>query len=290
MVVVSVNEEAITQEMVEAQVQRETQALLAQGRISPQQLQGVLPQVRERAIDQLIVKTLLAGEVKAKEVSPGAEAIAAGVSKVAAGLPDGVSLEQALARQKMTQAELEAMIGEDLAIERLLELSLPEQPEPSDADVTAFFEANKERMGQQATVHARHILFSKDGEAPEATAKAVQKKLADGGDFAAAAKEHSSCPSGQKGGDLGTFGRGQMVPEFEHAAFSQEIDAVGDVVKTQFGYHVIQVLERTEAVAPSLEDVRDKIVDQLETQQRGKAFTQYVEELRGRATIERPEN
>ncbi len=68
----------------------------------------------------------------------------------------------------------------------------------------------------------------------------LQEQVVGGADFAALAQEHSSCPSRQKGGDLGEFGRGQMVPPFEQAAFGMEVDAVSDVIETQFGYHVVK--------------------------------------------------
>lgn len=68
----------------------------------------------------------------------------------------------------------------------------------------------------------------------------IKAKLAAGEDFGALAKAHSDCPSGQRGGDLGSFGRGQMVPEFDQAVFGMEVGSVSDVVETPFGYHLIQ--------------------------------------------------
>lgn len=67
----------------------------------------------------------------------------------------------------------------------------------------------------------------------------IKQELDEGADFAELAKKHSDCPSGRSGGDLGTFGRGQMVPEFEKAAFSLDVGAKSDVVETAFGFHLI---------------------------------------------------
>ena len=91
---------------------------------------------------------------------------------------------------------------------------------------------------QAPRAHARHILV-KDID----TAQAIRKQLMAGGDFGALARKHSLCPSKQKGGDLGTFGPGRMVPEFDKASFNQPVLAFS-VVKTKFGYHVLQVLDR----------------------------------------------
>jgi parvulin-like peptidyl-prolyl isomerase len=68
----------------------------------------------------------------------------------------------------------------------------------------------------------------------------LAKQIGDGADFAELARTHSDCPSGRKGGDLGTFGRGQMVPAFENAAFSMDVGQVSGVIETEFGYHLIK--------------------------------------------------
>ena len=85
-------------------------------------------------------------------------------------------------------------------------------------------------------VRASHILVTKEDDANR-----IKKRISDGEDFAAVASRSSSCPSKKNGGDLGWFGKGQMVPEFEQAAFAAEQGAVIGPVKTQFGYHVIKV-------------------------------------------------
>ena len=91
-----------------------------------------------------------------------------------------------------------------------------------------------------ASAAARHILVESESD--------CQKLIDDingGSDFAEVAREHSKCPSGKQGGDLGTFGPGQMVPEFDTAVFNGEVGAVQGPIKTQFGYHVLQVTERS---------------------------------------------
>ena len=93
------------------------------------------------------------------------------------------------------------------------------------------------------TIEASHILCSTDGETVETATKAVEALIAqlnDGADFADLAREHSSCPSGRSGGDLGSFGRGMMVPEFEEAAFALGVDEVSGPVVTDFGVHLIK--------------------------------------------------
>jgi parvulin-like peptidyl-prolyl isomerase len=103
-------------------------------------------------------------------------------------------------------------------------------------------EVTKDTPHTQEQVWARHILV-----ADLATAQAVEARLAKGEDFATVAKEVSTdTGSGAKGGDLGWFGKGTMVPEFEAAAFSQKVGEIGQPVKSQYGYHIIQVLAHTD--------------------------------------------
>jgi len=92
-------------------------------------------------------------------------------------------------------------------------------------------------MTQQA--RASHILVKTEDQATQ-----IMKRLADGEEFATVARRFSSCPSGKNGGDLGWFGKGMMVPEFENAAFEEEVGKVVGPVRTQFGFHVIKVTGR----------------------------------------------
>jgi peptidyl-prolyl cis-trans isomerase C len=86
---------------------------------------------------------------------------------------------------------------------------------------------------------ARHILVD-----TEALCRTLKQSILDGADFADVAREHSNCPSGSEGGDLGSFGRGDMVREFDEVVFSAPLNEVQGPVKTQFGYHLIEVTSR----------------------------------------------
>ena len=90
-----------------------------------------------------------------------------------------------------------------------------------------------------AKASARHILV-----ASEASCEELKKKIEAGADFSAVAKEHSECPSGSRGGELGEFGRGEMVREFDEVVFGAEIGKVHGPIKTQFGYHLLEITSR----------------------------------------------
>jgi len=91
-----------------------------------------------------------------------------------------------------------------------------------------------------AKAQARHILVDSEKKCME-----LKQQIADGADFAELARKHSSCPSGKSGGDLGVFGPGQMVKEFDQVVFNDAVNVVHGPVKTQFGYHLLEVTSRT---------------------------------------------
>ena len=137
---------------------------------------------------------------------------------------------------------------------------------------------------------ASHILIASSDDAdedPKSTLDEIRATIIAGEtSFAEAAAAHSTCPSSANGGSLGTFGKGQMVPEFEIAAFTQEVGEVGDIVETQFGYHIIQVSERTEEGTIAFQTAKDQIIEFLTNQSKQQVISSYIETLRDQATIE----
>ena len=148
----------------------------------------------------------------------------------------------------------------------------------SEEEAAAYYEENKEQYKKGETVRAKHILTETEEKCAEILA-AIEKNEKS---FEDAAKEFSTCPSGAKGGDLGAFGRGQMVKEFEDAAFSAEIGAVVGPVKTQFGYHLIKVEEKNEAQIASFDEAAASIRRILLQKKQKEVYDAKVAELRGK--------
>ena len=168
-----------------------------------------------------------------------------------------------------------------MAANRVLAESWLAEKVRADVTETAIQNAYDKFVADTASreqVTASHILLE-----TEADAKAVIATLQDGGDFAALAKEKSTGPSGPNGGALGTFGRGQMVPAFETAAFDLAVGSYSDTpVQTQFGWHVIKVDGKDIAPAPDLESMRAQLANNLSTQ----ALGRLLEELRASQDIQ----
>lgn len=143
----------------------------------------------------------------------------------------------------------------------------------TEDELKAFYEDNKERFKKQGLLQASHILVD-----DEEKAKSIIDELDGGLDFAEAAKTYSSCPSKDQGGNLGEFTKGQMVPEFETAAFSMEEGQTSAPVKTQFGYHIIKVTKKTPESISAYEEVKDQINAQVIGSKQQAA---YLDKIRG---------
>ena len=142
---------------------------------------------------------------------------------------------------------------------------------PSDEDVQDYYDFNRSQYSTQGQVRASHILLRTEGQdeaVVEARAAELAAAVRDGADFAELAREHSDDEAtAELGGDLGLFGRGRMVPEFEGAAFALDVGAISDPVKSPFGYHIIKVTEKQEESVQPLAEVRDSIVTTLKREQ-----------------------
>lgn len=145
----------------------------------------------------------------------------------------------------------------------------------TEEECIAYYDANSQHFTKGATVSAKHILTDSEEKCGD-----IRKEIKGGKAFEEAAQEYSTCPSGSRGGDLGEFGKGQMVPEFEKAAFEGEIGQVIGPVKTQFGYHLIKVEKKNEASVSSFEEVKDTIRRNLMQQKQSEAYKAKVAEMK----------
>lgn len=168
------------------------------------------------------------------------------------------------------------------------EAVLGKQVKVGDDEIKAFYEANQSRYGQPEERRARHILIQVDADAPEdAVAKAratiddIAARLAkDPKQFEALAKASSQDPgSASRGGDLGFFGRGAMVKAFDDATFSQNKGDIGPVVRSDFGFHIIQVTDIKPATVKPFDSVRGEIAEELRKQAAGRRFAEVAEQF-----------
>lgn len=196
-----------------------------------------------------------------------------------------------IAQQGFTEEEVEETIAETIAIEALLEARGME--EPTEEDARAYYDANPGEFDMPERVAARHILITvqADESAPQweearEEIEALRAEIEGGADFATLAREHSQDGSAQQGGALGEFVRGQMVPEFEEVAFQLEVGEVSEPVRTQFGWHLIEVTEKMDSGVVEFEEIAAPLQRQLKEVALQEALDALLIELRQNADIE----
>ena len=146
----------------------------------------------------------------------------------------------------------------------------------TEEDVRGYYDSHKDEMNEGETVNASHILVDSEEKATELLNAINAGEIS----FEDAARDNSSCPSSAQGGNLGDFGRGQMVPEFDTACFEMEEGEVRGPVKTQFGYHLIRLNKKNPAEALSYNDVRAQLYEQLTREKQQAAYQSKINQLK----------
>ncbi len=288
-----VNETEITQ----AQLDKEINQMMTrmQGRVPPERLDQMRMQMEEQMLDNLVNRQVLLDKVASENITVSDEDFDTAISELTANLPENVTLDDMLAQAGSTKEEFRENFSMELKIRKLIEGQSGGKIEATEEEARTFYDENKAQFEKPESVKASHILITveegasdEDKAAKRAELEALRTTITEGADFADVAREHSSCPSKAQGGDLGEFTRGRMVPEFEAAAFSQPIDEVGDIVETQFGFHLIKVTSRSEGGTTEFDEVKEQLVRYLGGQKQQKSARELVEKLVSEAKISYP--
>ncbi|MFA5479103.1 MAG: peptidylprolyl isomerase [Candidatus Muiribacteriota bacterium] len=183
--------------------------------------------------------------------------------------------------------EIEA-IKENLVVEKFVELKraeLSKNIKITDAEIESFYKNNEQEFVGEEEVHASHILIA-DGDGAKEKLLDIKKEITSGKiSFEEAAMNYSTCPSKAQGGDLGFFGRGRMVPEFEKAAFLLSKGQISDPVKTQFGWHLILCNDTKDGKTASLASVKTQIQKRLSDEKVEHAFEEWKESVMSKADL-----
>jgi len=246
-----------------------------------------------QALEQLVTYTVLSQETRARKVAIPDEEVDNSIKQMRAQFATEAEFKKALEARGMTLDKLKSDTRIDLSINKMVEAEVSAQAAPSDVAIREFYDKNPEKFKQDEAVRASHILFRVDENADAATkkkimdqAQAVLKEARSGADFAELAKKHSADGSAQQGGDLNFFTKGQMVQQFDQAAFSMKPGEISDIVTTQFGYHIIKVTDRRPASTVPFEQVSARIKDFLTEQQKQQKADDFIQSLKQKAKIE----
>jgi foldase protein PrsA len=230
----------------------------------------------KQVLTQMVQQALIDQYGKDQKINISADAIAKKEADIKSKYPPG-QFEAILKQQGLTENDVQNILRQQLIIEQ----AVGPQVKVTDADIKAYFDKNHATLDKPEQVRARHILV-----ADEKTADAVEAKLKAGGNFADLAKQYSTDPSTKdKGGELGFFGKGQMVPAFQAVAFSLPVGAISAPVKSPFGWHIINVEEKKPATLATLASAKAGIKDTLTQQQTQQQIPVFLQGLRAKANI-----
>jgi len=296
---VTVNGADITESQVNEEIKPQLERLAAQAaQMPPAFLEQYKTRIRQQALERMVVEKLLDQKVKQLNLQVNDEEVMKKIEEMAAQQNPPLSMEDFKALIEAYGQSLEEVkerIRRGTGYEKIIETQFEGKINVTEEDAKKFYDENKKQFETPEQVRASHILIGiKPADSNEVKAEAKQKieqllkQIRDDADFAQLAKENSTCPSSQKGGDLDFFGKGQMVPAFEKVAFELQLGQVSDVVETKFGYHIIKVTDRKDASIKSFDDAKDDIINKLENNKKGEIAAQYIESLKAEADIVYP--
>ena len=287
-VLARVNGETVTrtefEEAVAAMEQRN------QGPFPPDQRDRIFRGV----LDQLVGMKLLAQEAATRKIAVSDADVDAQIAQMRQRFPSEDVFNQALKQQNKTVTILKAEARSNLAIEKMLNEILAGKIAVTPQQAQDFYAKNPDQFQRPEQVRASHILIGVQ-QGADVAAKAAAKRKAEGilkqvkagGDFSALARTNSEDPgSAVNGGDLGFFQRGQMVPPFDQAAFTLGMGATSELVETQFGYHIIRVIEKRAGGTVTLDAVRPQLDEYLQNVNRQREMQTFVDGLKAKGKVE----
>jgi len=260
-----------------------------------QLLPDALKKAQEAILEQLTNSELMyqaSLEMKMKDLE---KQVDEKLAKDRAAYKTDAEYEAALARMEMNLSQLKEFTRRDIAINNMIEQRFAGKVKVEESEAKKFYDDNRAKYFEKvASVRASHILIGLPENASQeqrdeakAKADALLVRAKKGEDFAELAKSASTCPSKEKGGDLGVFGPGDMVPPFEKAAFALQPGEMSGVVATVFGYHIIKLTETIPARVEPYEEVKEKIMDHLKREKVRAEIPALIKDLREKAKIEK---
>ncbi len=187
--------------------------------------------------------------------------------------------KQGIDKSPEVAAKMEDM-KKRVIVEAYLKKKVEEQVKVSDADLQKFYDQNKDKFKAGEQLRASHILVKSEKEAQD-----VLAQLKGGAKFEDLAKKVSVDPAGAKGGDLGWFGKGSMIPEFEKVAFAMKEGETSGIVKTKFGFHVIKLTGKRPAGILPFAEVKEQLKTNLMPEKQQEVFKKVKEDLKKNAKL-----
>lgn len=242
--------------------------------------QSAIVSFKKNILNQLINHELFYQQAKKEKVKISNDDINLEIDKIKDNFSSPEEFNETIKANNITIVQLKENIKRHLTVNFILE-ETRNQVIISDEELLEYYTENKESFFEPEQVHARHILLETEEEANNLLQQLKEGII----DFAEMAKEKSIGPSAPSGGDLGFFTRGQMVKEFEDAAFSLQPGEISGVVQTEFGYHIIKYEDKKEEHSPNFEEAKERINNILKYQRENEAISAFISKLKEEAVI-----
>jgi len=281
-VIAKVNDEFILKSDFDREVANVKSVLEANGvDFSTAEGKKILREVKEKVLESMINDRLMLWQAREHNITLEDEEFNEAMKQLEKYHGGKDALETYLKQQGYDNKTFEAEVRNRLIINKFKE-KLTADVKVTDEEVRKYYDENKEKFELPSPeIRASHILVDTEEEAKE-----LLKKIKEGADFAELAKQYSEDPATKDlGGDLGYFGKGKMVPEFEEAAFALKPGEVSDVVKSEYGYHIIKVTGKRSSL--SFEDAKEDIRDNLENAKKDEEFAKHLELWEKQSKIEK---
>lgn len=281
----------IPMKLLQQQVQMYQQQMAQRG----QQPQGIqLSDMKSQALESLINAEVLYQAATEQGYKADQEKIDSRIDSYKQQSGGDAQFQSRLKQQDMSEDLLRERIAQGFVIQQFIQEQFAPQVTISDEAAREYYDENPQTFQQDEQVRASHILIEVKEDASEekkeearTTLNEVQSKLDEGAEFSELAREYSEGPSAKNGGDLGYFGRNQMVKPFSDQAFSMDKGEVSGIVETRFGYHLIKVTDKKEAGSIPYEEVKDRILNYLKEKRMNDLISEFLEEKKQEMEIER---
>lgn len=246
-----------------------------------------------QTLNQLVIRELLLEEAVRRGLAADDAAVERAYDEARVAYKDDAEWKELLKKQGFTPEAFREELRAKQTVSRLLSQEAQKMPEPSEAELRAYYEANAKQLAVERLKAAHILIRVPAGSLPQqklerrARAEEARRRVLAGEDFAAVVKRYSEdSTTRDRGGALEPFGRGEIMKPVEQAAFSLKPAEVSGVVETQYGYHVIKLLEKIPGEPPPFEEVKDALKQQLAQSRRQEHLQALVNRLRARARIE----
>lgn len=235
--------------------------------------------IRAEVLVKMIDEILLLQEAMRLDYSLSKEDLASEIEAIRSNYP-GTSFDEMLIEKLIDFESWKEEMRRDLLIRKLIDGEITSKVRPGEDELLEYYQAHLADYEVGEQVHARQIVVDSLAEAKE-----IKKALRGGADFAELARERSIAPEGERGGDLGRVGPGTLPPEFENTLFSLRTKRTSPIVRTQYGYHLFQVVEKIPAHQRPFEEVRLWIEKEIVREREEARYEQWVDELRASARM-----